>query len=102
MIEQIILDLKNLHGISVVLATHDLDLAARIADRVCLVRDGAVFAEGGPAEIFYDTALITEAGLALPQTVRTYLGYCAAAGIPPREYPLRHDELVRALRHDSR
>jgi cobalt/nickel transport system ATP-binding protein len=97
MIEKIILGLKVRHGISVVIATHDLDLAARIADRVCLVRDGSVFAEGTPREIFYDTDLIREAGLELPVTVRTYLDYCTAAGIAPREFPVRHDELVQAL-----
>jgi cobalt/nickel transport system ATP-binding protein len=102
MIERIILELKDRHGISVVLATHDLDLAARIADRVCLVRDGSVFAEGPPKEIFYDTNLIQEAGLELPVTVRTYLDYCTAAGIAPRESPVRQDELVQALRKCTR
>lgn len=98
LIEQIILELKTLHGISVVLATHDLDLAARIADRVCLVRDGSVFAEGTAQEVFYDPLLIGEAGLKLPATVRVWLDYCAATGFEPREYPLRQEELVQALR----
>ena len=69
-VEDLISDLKNRFGISVVLATHDLDLAARIADRICLVRDGSVFAEGPPSEIFYNPALIKEAGLLTPSTVR--------------------------------
>jgi len=102
MIERIILDLKDRHGISIVIATHDLDLAARIADRVCLVQDGAVFAEGPPQEIFYDTALVTEAGLILPATVRIYLDYCIAKGIEPREFPVRHDDLVQALQKCTR
>jgi cobalt/nickel transport system ATP-binding protein len=102
MIERIIQDLKSLHGISIVLATHDLDLAARIADRVCLVRDGAVFAEGPPQEIFYDTALIKEAGLELPVMVRTYLDYCTAGGFSPKEFPVRQDELVQALQRCTR
>lgn len=97
-VEKIITDLKARHGISVVIATHDLDLAARIADRVCLVRDGSVFAEGIPREVFYDPALIEEAGLELPVTVRTWLGYCAAEGREPGDYPLRLDKLVAALR----
>jgi len=100
MIEQIILELKNRHGISGVIATHDLDLAARIADRVCLVRDGSVFAEGSPREVFYDTALVQEAGLKLPATVRTYLDYCTAAGISPEKRPVSHEELVQALARD--
>ncbi|MCJ7741927.1 MAG: energy-coupling factor ABC transporter ATP-binding protein, partial [Methanoregula sp.] len=57
-VENLIFDLKERFGISVVIATHDLDLAARIADRICLVREGSVFAEGVPAEIFYDEVLL--------------------------------------------
>jgi cobalt/nickel transport system ATP-binding protein len=102
MIERIITDLKVRYGISVVIATHDLDLAARIADRVCLVRDGSVFAEGHPREIFYDTDLIAEAGLEPPVTVRTWLGFCAESGIVPAEFPVQQDELVQALRKNGR
>jgi cobalt/nickel transport system ATP-binding protein len=97
-IEEIILGLRDKHGISVVIATHDMDLAARIADRVCLVRNGAVFAEGVPEEIFYEPALIREAGLRLPGIVRTYLDYCSASGVVPVSRPLRPGELTVALR----
>ncbi len=97
MIETIIRDLRDRLGISVVIATHDMDLAARIADRICLVRNGAVFAEGAPEEIFYDPGLITEAGLRLPATVQTYLDLCRAAGIRPSLHPLDPEELVAAL-----
>jgi cobalt/nickel transport system ATP-binding protein len=96
MIEQIIRDLKEQLGISVVIATHDMDLAARIADRICLVRNGAVFAEGVPREIFYDPSLIAEAGLKLPVIVQIYLDLCSASGIPPASRPLRSGELVAA------
>jgi cobalt/nickel transport system ATP-binding protein len=102
MIERIIHDLKARHGISVVIATHDLDLAARVADRVCLVRDGSVFAQGPPQEVFYDTELVANAGLILPSTVRTYLDYCTATGTRPSESPVRQDELVQALQRCSR
>jgi len=98
MIEQIILDLKERFGISVVIATHDMDLAARIADRICLVRNGAVFAEGIPEEIFYDPILIADSGLKLPASVQTYLDLCSAAGIPPASRPLMTGDLVAALR----
>jgi len=97
MIEQLILDLKKRFGISVVIATHDLELAARIADRVCLVKDGAVFAEGSPREIFYDKALITEAGLKLPDTVMTWLDYCRGKNIEPVDHPITRTELVGLL-----
>lgn len=96
-IESLIGELKERFGISVVIATHDLDLAARVADRICLVRNGSVYAEGPPHEIFYDAALISDAGLRLPVTVRTYIDYCAERGIQPADHPIRHDELIRVL-----
>jgi len=97
MIERLILDLKTMHGISVVIATHDLDLAARVADRICLVKNGSVFAEGEPQEIFYDPALIAEAGLKIPDTVMTYLDYCKTRGIAPVRRPIRRGDLMAAL-----
>jgi cobalt/nickel transport system ATP-binding protein len=96
-IERIIVDLKRKFGISVVIATHDLDLAARIADRVCLVRNGMVFAEGTPADVFYDSALIAEAGLKEPQLVRIYLEWCASRGEKPADRPIEIHGLLGAL-----
>ncbi|MDD1684322.1 MAG: ATP-binding cassette domain-containing protein [Methanoregula sp.] len=96
-IERIIADLRERLGISVVIATHDMDLAARTADRICLVRNGAVFAEGPPQEVFYDPALVAEAGLKLPANVQFYLDLCSAAGIQPASHPLTTAELVAAV-----
>jgi cobalt/nickel transport system ATP-binding protein len=96
-IEHLITDLRERFSISVVIATHDLDFAARIADRVCLVKNGSVFAEGTPAEVFYDAELIAEAGLNVPQIVRVYLEYCGLHGIEPHEHPIRMEELLAVL-----
>ena len=38
-------------GTAVVLATHDAELAAEVADRIVLIADGAVLADGTPSEI---------------------------------------------------
>ncbi len=97
-IEQLILDLKRKFGISVVIATHDMDLAARIADRICLVRDGSVFAEGPPAEIFYELDLLEEAGLRPPSITRTYLSYCRMQQLVPDKRPISLAEMLAALR----
>jgi cobalt/nickel transport system ATP-binding protein len=96
-IGRLIADLKTRFGMSVVIATHDLDLAARIADRICLVRNGSVFAEGTPEEIFYNTELLRDAGLAIPSIVNVYLDFCAKMGIPPDQRPIRDDDLIAAL-----
>jgi cobalt/nickel transport system ATP-binding protein len=97
MIEGLIRELKQGYGISVVLATHDLDLAARVADRVCLVRKGSVFAEGTPAEIFYDQELLNETGLLPPQIVTVYRAYCQMQGIPADQHPINIEEMIAAI-----
>ena len=101
-IEDLITGLKERFSISVVIATHDLDLAARVADRICLVKNGSVFAEGTPAEVFYDPALIADAGLKVPQIVCLYVEYCALHGIEPTEHPIRMDELLAVLRKNPK
>jgi len=97
-VENLIFDLKKRFGISVVIATHDLDLAARIADRICLVREGSVFAEGVPAEIFYDEVLLQETGLKPPQIVQAYLAYCQMLGIVADHHPITIEEMMEAIR----
>jgi cobalt/nickel transport system ATP-binding protein len=97
MIERLIVGLKVEFGIGVVVATHDLDFAARIADRICLVKNGSVFAEGPPEEVFYDPDLIREAGLEVPSGIRLYLDSCKAMGVTPVKRPVRREELVTAL-----
>jgi cobalt/nickel transport system ATP-binding protein len=97
-IERLIIELKNRFSMSVVIATHDLDLAARIADRICLVRNGSVFAEGTPVEIFYNAALIQEAGLKIPSIINIYLKYCEGKGIDPKMRPIKDSELIVILK----
>ena len=98
MVEHLMVDLKERFGMSVVIATHDLDLAARIADRICLVREGSVFAEGVPAEIFYDEVLLQETGLKPPQIVQVYLAYCQMLGIVADHHPITIEEMMEAIR----
>ncbi|AWB26282.1 energy-coupling factor ABC transporter ATP-binding protein [Halococcoides cellulosivorans] len=57
-------------GISVVLSTHDLDVAADLADRVCVMDDGNAIGGGTPREVFYDAALLDRANLTPPSAVR--------------------------------
>lgn len=97
-IEQIIKGLRDAHGISVVLAAHDLDMAARLADRVCIVRNGSVIAEGQPREVFYDRGLIEGSGLAPPSVVEIYMEYCKKRELEPSERPITTDELLDAIK----
>ena len=96
-IRRIISDLRARFGISVVLATHDLDMAAMLADRVCILKGGSIIAEGPPREIFYDRALIEGAGLAVPKVVEIYEDYCSRHGLEACKRPLTVEELLAAI-----
>lgn len=97
LIENLICELKKEHGISIVFATHDLDLAARIADRVCIVKKGSVIAEGRPSEIFYNSRLLEEAGLKSPLIVHIFESLCKLRGAGTEKRPISIEELVKYL-----
>jgi cobalt/nickel transport system ATP-binding protein len=62
------------------------------------VRKGSVYAEGTPAEIFYDEELLNETGLLPPQIVTVYRAYCKMQGIPADQHPVNIDEMMAAIR----
>ena len=63
-----ILTLNREKGITVILITHHMDEAAR-ADRMIILHQGVIRADGAPGEIFADVEKIHELGLAAPETV---------------------------------
>nr|VFJ69441.1 MAG: iron complex transport system ATP-binding protein [Candidatus Kentron sp. FW] len=50
-------------GLAVAVVMHDLTLAARFCDRVALLRDGALLAEGTPGQVLTDTHLASSFGI---------------------------------------
>ena len=80
-------------GISVVLSTHDLDFAATVADRVCVMADGNVVGSGTPGEVFYDDALLAESNLHPPSAVRV----ARDAGLGTTARPVTEADLVSVL-----
>lgn len=56
-------------GITVVLITHFMEEAEN-ADRVIVMDNGKIAADGSVSEVFADTELIEKSGLAVPQTVK--------------------------------
>ena len=45
-------ELKHAEGMSLLFITHDLGIVRRIADRVCVMKDGEIVESGPTAEIF--------------------------------------------------
>ncbi|MBW6470743.1 MAG: ATP-binding cassette domain-containing protein, partial [Methanosarcinaceae archaeon] len=57
-------------GMTVILSTHDVDIVPMFAERVYVMHDGIIEAEGTPKEIFKNPALIKKAHLRLPRIAR--------------------------------
>ena len=70
--ERLLVSLRDDHGLSVVIALHDMNMAARIADRICIVKQGGIIADGAPEDILYNEALLSSAGLELPTVARIF------------------------------
>ena len=66
------LDELNCGGKTVIISTHDVDLAYRWADDVILMEDGGVLHRGTGQEVFGDAELIKRARLKLPIVVDLY------------------------------
>jgi ABC-2 type transport system ATP-binding protein len=50
-VQTFVRDLRDEHDATIVLTTHDLDEAARLADRIGILHQGRLVAEGTPAEL---------------------------------------------------
>ena len=70
--EEILARLELLHrqGLAVVVITHSMDEAARLADRVVVLDGGRVVMTGSPAEVFRRDEDLRRVGLDLPQAAR--------------------------------
>ncbi len=68
---QTLLESLHLMGITILVATHDVDFAAEWADAVLLLKDGRILAEGS-TELLFDDHWIAQAGLHLPRLARPF------------------------------
>ena len=50
-IQSLMTELNHRRGVTMVLATHDLNLAASVCDRLVMMRDGEVIAQGATADV---------------------------------------------------
>jgi cobalt/nickel transport system ATP-binding protein len=95
-IEDLLRSLRDEHGISVVVALHDMDMAARLADRICIVKNGSIIAEGPPRDILYDEPLLLSAGLQMPTVAKVYRNLNVKE--PADKRPLSLEQLMPYLK----
>lgn len=80
-------------GTTVILSTHDVELAYDWADYVYVMQQGRVIGQGTPAEIFLDEKLLQQADLTQPWLVEVYQAL-RQRGLTNRPLPRNRQELL--------
>ncbi len=77
------------HDTSIIISTHDVDLAYSWADEICIMNRGQVMEQGKPEMVFTRPSILDEAGLNKPWLVEIWeglrdKGLVKADQLPPR------------------
>ena len=78
-----LIDRLHREGLTVVMVSHGMDDLANCCDRMVVMNEGAVFAEGAPAQVFAHADELKSIGLGVPAAQRMALAL-AEAGVPLR------------------
>ncbi|MCL6635787.1 MAG: ATP-binding cassette domain-containing protein [Peptococcaceae bacterium] len=85
-------------GRTVLMSTHDVDLAYSWADVIYILKAGRVAGKGAPWEVFRDEDLIGRAGLARPWVLDVYRGLLAKGFLPQSApVPRNKEQLFRQI-----
>lgn len=95
---QQIVDHLTEKGITVLMATHDIDYAYAWADEIILMHEGKVIRQGTPFDVCSDTAALKTASLEVPAVLRMHQRLKEKGLIPEDAAPPGSvDELVESL-----
>ena len=78
-----LIDRFHREGLTVVMVSHSMDDLANCCDRIVVMNEGTVFAEGAPAQVFAHADKLRSIGLGVPAAQRMALAL-AVAGVPLR------------------
>ena len=94
----LIAELHDKRNLTVMLVSHSMDDLARLANRIIVLNQGRLFAEGAPVDVFADAEALKSIGLGIPHVLRlaNALGFNAENHIPSI------DELARAIAEQRR
>ena len=78
-----LIDRLHREGLTVVMVSHSMDDLANCCDRIVVMNEGAVFADGAPAQVFAHANELKSIGLGVPAAQRMALSL-VQAGVPLR------------------
>ncbi|MGB9837707.1 ATP-binding cassette domain-containing protein [Methanothermobacter sp.] len=89
----------NEEGMTIIISTHDVDLAPLYSDRIYIISGGEIISEGTPGDVFSDIDTIRGANLRLPRIAHLVEILQKEDDLPFGEpYPLTIGEARRKLR----
>ena len=88
-------------GTTVIVSTHDVDLAYTWAESIHVLRNGKAVYSGPPEGFFGDSGEVALAGLARPRVFSVNSAVCAARGVPESPYPRTMSQLLCRLADGS-
>ena len=102
---ELLADLKEAEGLSLLFITHDLGIVRRIADRVCVMKDGEIVETGPTSEIFanprhaYTRKLLAAESTGQPDPVRETAPVVAETQNLKVWFPIQRGLLKRTVGH---
>lgn len=78
--------------ITIIMATHSVDMLPLFADRLYVLRKGKIISQGNPEEVFADHEMVSNASLRLPYISRLLHELRSLDGVPFDDLPLTMNE----------
>ncbi|MDS1029110.1 ATP-binding cassette domain-containing protein [Bacillota bacterium LX-D] len=92
----LLVDLQKKYCLTIVLATHDLEEVAPMADRVCLLKEGKILSCDVPKKLVTDYQLLVNNWVKPPQVVEL-MSYLNDRGINLKEKPICRNQAENAI-----
>lgn len=89
------------HGYAFLTVTHKMDYVPRLAERVIIMDQGHVLADGPVRRVLTDIPLLERARLAAPSITRYFYEQARRRGREPRDLPLTVEEALQRGSADS-
>ncbi len=92
-----LIDQMCISGTTVIISTHDVDLAYAWADEIHVMRQGMLAYSGEPGGFFLDRQTVALTGLTLPHTFSVNLTLKSIRGLSKSPYPRTNSQLLSKL-----
>jgi len=93
--------LNRYHGYTVVMVTHDIDIAAQVANRIIILNNGVIRADGAAKDILTDQPLLMASRLEPPILTQLFQRLDNSGGGSRNDIPVTIEEAVELLQREQ-